>query len=55
VKHKSKIIEDDHLGSYMISYPLLRKGYRNIPLENYEGTRLTPAGLFVHIKIEDIK
>lgn len=40
---------DDHLGSFAIAVPLMRKGYRNITLQNYEGRRLTPANLFVHI------
>ena len=43
--------QDDHLGSYMIAMPLMRKGYRNVFLENYDGKRLTPAGLFVHIAV----
>jgi len=55
VKSKTKIVggQDDHLGSYIIALPLMRKGYRNISLENYDGQRLTPAGLFVHITMKE--
>ena len=55
VKAKAKTVggQDDHLGSYAIAVPMMRKGYRNITLQNYEGKRLTPANLFVHIKMED--
>ena len=51
VKSRAKVGEDDYLGSYFIALSLIRKGYRNISLENYDGKRLTPAGLFVHINI----
>jgi hypothetical protein len=42
---------DDHLGSFAIAVPLMRKGYRNITLQNYGGRRLTPASLFVHLAV----
>jgi len=44
---------EDHLGSFFIALPLIRKGYRNITLQNYEGRRLTPANLFVHFAFEE--
>jgi len=46
---------DDHLGSYAIAVPMMKEGYRNILLESYNGRRLTPANLFVHIKREFIQ
>ena len=46
---------DDHLGSYAIAVPMMKEGYRNILLEGYNGRRLTPANLFVHIKRELIQ
>ena len=57
VKSKSRIVggQDDHLGSYAISWALMRQGYRNITLQNYQGLRLTPANLFVNIHIKQIK
>ena len=45
--------DDGHLASYVASFSLLRSGFRNVPLENYAGARLTPASLFVHVTIED--
>jgi len=56
VKSKAKLVDnlDDHLGSFAVSFNLLKKGYRNVALENYEGKRLTPANLFVYIAIEDL-
>jgi len=48
LKSRGKSVEN-HLGSFFIAFPLIRKGYRNITLQNYEGRRLTPANLFVHI------
>jgi len=56
VKSKAKIVggQDDHLGSFTIAIPMMRRGYRNITLQNYDGKRLTPANLFVHINTEDI-
>ena len=47
-KARSSRHDDDHLGSFALAVPLVRRGYRNIILENYEGRRLTPANLFVH-------
>ena len=51
VKSKAKVVggQDAHLGSNMISLPLVRSGYRHVALETYEGTRLTPASLFLRI------
>jgi len=40
---------DDTLGSYAIAVPMMKEGYRNILLESYDGRRLTPANLFVHV------
>ena len=45
--------DDGHLASYVASFPMLRPGFRNVPLENYAGARLTPASLFVHVRIGD--
>ena len=45
--------DDGHLASYVASLSMLRSGFRNVPLENYAGARLTPASLFVHVRIED--
>ena len=45
--------DDGHLASYVASFSMLRPGFRNVPLENYAGARLTPASLFVHVRIED--
>jgi len=55
VKAKAKTVggADDHLGSYAIALPMMRKGYRNITLQSYDGKRLTPANIFVHIKMEE--
>ena len=55
MKAKAKTVggQDDHLGSFSIALPMMRIGYRNITLQNYEGKRLTPANLFVHISMED--
>ena len=39
-------------GVYMISAPLIRKGFRTISLENKEGRKLSPSSLLVHCKIE---
>jgi len=61
VKSKARIVGgastgiDDHLGSFAIALPMIRKGYRNIGLQNYEGRRLTPANLFVHINLEEME
>ena len=56
VKTRSAVSPDDgHLASYVASLSMLRSGFRNVPLENYAGARLTPASLFVHVKIEDNK
>jgi len=52
LKSRGKTVEN-HLGSFFIAFPLIRKGYRNITLQNYEGRRLTPANLFVHIAFRD--
>ena len=46
---------DDTLGSYSIGMPMIKEGYRNILLESYDGRRLTPANLFVHIKREFVR
>ena len=46
---------DDTLGSYAIALPMIKEGYRNILLESYDGRRLTPANLFVHIKREFVR
>ena len=46
---------EEHLGSYVINLSLVRTGYRNVYLENYAGVRLTPASLFVHVSMEDVK
>ena len=45
--------DDGHLASYVAPFSLLRSGFRNVPLENYAGARLTPASLFVHVTIGD--
>jgi len=45
---------DDTLGSYAIALPM-KEGYRNILLESYDGRRLKPPNLFVHIKRESIR
>ena len=45
--------DDGHLASYVAPFSLLRCGFRNVPLENYAGARLTPASLFVHVTIGD--
>jgi len=45
---------DDTLGSYAIAVPMMKEGYRNILLESYDGRRLTPANLFVHVTREVI-
>jgi hypothetical protein len=34
---------------------MVRSGYRNVPLENYAGVRLTPASLFVHVNMVDLE
>ena len=46
---------DNHLGSYAIAVPMIKEGYRNILLENYDGRRLTPANLFVYDERESIQ
>jgi len=55
LKSKGKAVggAENHLGSFFIAFPLLRKGFRNITLQNYEGRRLTPANLFVHISTKE--
>jgi len=54
VKSKAKLVgnTDDHLGSFCIPLSLLKQGYRNITLEDYEGKRLTPANLFIFTQIQ---
>ena len=42
------------LGYFMISFPMIRKGYRRLILESMEGKKLTPSALFVHCKIEGL-
>eukprot|EP00092_Neocalanus_flemingeri_P024885 GFUD01026985.1.p1 GENE.GFUD01026985.1~~GFUD01026985.1.p1 ORF type:complete len:650 (+),score=151.93 GFUD01026985.1:38-1951(+) len=56
VKSKAKNVggQDDHLGSFTIAIPMMRRGYRNITLQNYDGKRLTPANLFIHINTEEV-
>ena len=51
VKSKAKVVggQDAYLDSSMISLSLVRSGYRHVALETYEGTRLTPASLFLRI------
>jgi len=46
---------DDTLGSYAIAVPMMKEGYRNILLESYDGRRLTPANLFVHVTRELVR
>ena len=46
---------DDTLGSYAIAVPMMKQGYRNILLESYDGRRLTPANLFVHVTRELVR
>lgn len=46
---------ENNLGYFMISLPMIRKGYRRIILENIEGKQLTPAGLFVHCQFEELE
>ena len=52
VKSKAKVVggQEAHLGSSIISLAMVRSGYRHVALETYEGTRLTPASLFLRIK-----
>ena len=45
---------DSHLGSHIISLSLVRPGYRHVQLENYEGTRLTPATIFLRINRQQL-
>jgi len=57
VKSKAMLVDnlDDHLGSHAVALPLMKKGYRNIGLESYAGKRLTPANLFVFVKLDDLQ
>merc|ERR1719373_824298 len=49
LEFKVKSRTETHLGSHMISLNMVRRGYRHVSLESYDGTRLTPASLFVHV------
>ena len=55
VKSRAKSVggTDDHLGSFAVALPMVRRGYRNVLLEGYDGSRLTPANLFVHVAMAE--
>ena len=54
MKSKAKSVggAESHLGSQVTALALVRRGYRQLALETYTGTRLTPASLFVKINME---
>ena len=56
VKSRAVVVggADSHLGSHIISLCLVRPGYRHVQLENYEGTRLTPATIFLRINRQQL-
>lgn len=50
---ESKSYDDPVIGTLILPYILLRRGYRHAYLEDEAGRRLTPACLFLHVSVID--
>uniref|UniRef100_A0A1A8BAZ2 Phosphoinositide phospholipase C n=1 Tax=Nothobranchius kadleci TaxID=1051664 RepID=A0A1A8BAZ2_NOTKA len=42
---------NDFLGQYTLPFSSLRTGYRHVPLLKLDGSSLSPASLFIHVKV----
>ncbi|XP_053309606.1 1-phosphatidylinositol 4,5-bisphosphate phosphodiesterase delta-3 [Spea bombifrons] len=53
VEDYDKTSSNDFVGQYTLPFQSIKQGYRHVHLLSKDGASLTPATLFVHIKIED--
>ncbi|XP_061082174.1 1-phosphatidylinositol 4,5-bisphosphate phosphodiesterase delta-4-like [Conger conger] len=54
VEDYDKTSKNDFVGQYTIPLTCIQQGYRHIHLLSKDGTSISPASLFVHIRISDL-
>ncbi|XP_033870005.1 1-phosphatidylinositol 4,5-bisphosphate phosphodiesterase delta-4 [Acipenser ruthenus] len=54
VEDYDKTSKNDFVGQYTLPFMSIQQGYRHIHLLSRDGTSISPASLFVHIRITDL-